>query len=132
MADLYLRKGAQFTVNVETANPVIIAAYRRGQKKILKKMLKGSADPNATDKANLGKTPLGVAYLPSAIKLLLATDGIIVDKPIVTPSCTGFWTGALVDMALVCYKNHILNYSTVTDLAKCRGWSMSVPRAAAI
>lgn len=80
VAELYLRKGAQFTNDVETANPVVIAAYR-GQTKILKKMLKAGADPNATDKKNLGKTPLGVAFFPSAVKLLLATDGIIVDKP---------------------------------------------------
>ena len=80
VADLYLRKGAQFTNDVETANPVVIAA-RRGQTKILKKMLRAGADPNATDKANLEKTPLGVGYRSSITKLLLATKGIIVDKP---------------------------------------------------
>lgn len=80
VANFYLRNGAQFTVNVETANPVVIAAYR-GQTKILKKMLKGGADPNATDKRNLGKTALAVSYLSSVDRLLLATDGIEVDKP---------------------------------------------------
>ena len=95
VADLYLRKGALFTTaNVETANPVIIAAYR-GQKKILKKMLRWGADPNATDKASLGKTPLGVAYLDSVAKLLLATDGIIVDKPDTTNGNTPLHEAAI-------------------------------------
>lgn len=80
LAYFFLRKGAQFTENIEVANPVIAAAYRRDTK-TLKKMLKGGADPNVTDEKNLGRTPLGVAYVTSVIKLLLATDGIDVNKP---------------------------------------------------
>ena len=80
VADFYLSKGAQFTVNIEIANPTIVAAYR-GETKILKKMLKGGADPNATDVRHFGQTPLGVAYHRSIIKLLLKTDGIEVNKP---------------------------------------------------
>lgn len=79
VADFFLRKGAQFTTDVETANPVIIAAYR-GQTKLLRKMLKGGGDPNATDKRNLGKTPLGVSLTGYIARLLLATDGIEIDK----------------------------------------------------
>ena len=80
VADFYLSRGAQFTVNIETANPTIVAAYR-GERKILKKMLKGGADPNATDTRHLGQTPLGVTYDRPIIKLLLKTDRIEVNKP---------------------------------------------------